>query len=133
MKPWLKFSLVGVANVLISASVLLLFVFGGEALQYALIPIFVAEGFLLYRLTSKSGRKCKYLWTTILTYVLLVATALTYLWFALNAPRTYGGLIWAVIAMVAFGILILTAITCLIVWIIQVIKRKNLRRNDYEN
>jgi len=124
LKTWLKFALVGLANVLVSILgvwLMLNGVFGGLSGLNSLIiwyfcVIFAVEGYVLYRFTSKNTNRLHLLWATILTYVLLNALLLlfTYIY-------SYLGMLLLVIIMSVFATTF-TAITCLIVWIIQIVK-----------
>ena len=132
MKTWMKFALVGLANVLVVTLISILG-FGitfhifysypslATVLSVIYFVVFVAiEGFILYRFTRKSG-KCRYLWVTILVYVVASIAVLTFVFYR------YHHWVGMLMAMVARFTLIITAVTCLTVWIIQIVNRKKLK------
>jgi len=139
VKNWLKFSLLGVANIVVCALWFLVLLFipwiSTSVLFLLYGAIFVAQGYLLYRLTKSSG-SCRYLWTTILTYITLGVVIFVGIFLlsisATNASNDFwNDFGWVFLLITTAGLLIITlaftVITCLTVWIIQIIKRKKLK------
>jgi len=133
----LKFSFVGLANVVVCALSFLLLIFTPwlwnitPILIFFYGAIFVAEGYLLCRMTNSGGYN-RYLWATMATYVILSTGVIVGVYFLstldTNASNDFG---WAILFVIIAGLLIttlaFTVITCLTVWIIQIVKRKNLK------
>ena len=139
MKNWLKFSLVGAANVVVCALWFLIPLFipwiSTPVLSLLYGAIFVAQGYLLYRMTKNNGN-CRYLWATILTYIILGIVIFVGIFLlsisATNASNDiWNDFGWVFLSIITAGLLIttlaFTVITCLTVWIIQIVKRKKMK------
>ena len=140
VKNWLKFSFVGLVNVVVCAlSFLLIFLNPGGWWTAPLVllllygAVFIAEGYLLYRMTKKS-EKCRYLWATILTYIILGIVIFVGIYLLSISDTSissdiWNDFAWAFLLIITAGFLIttlaFTVITCLTVWIMQIVKRKN--------